>query len=190
MKIVALLHDIGKPSSKLVNKKGGYGFHNYEKIGSVMVIPILKRFGLKNERNTFYIQKMVEQHGLLKIQTDVTDSAIRRLDQMIPSIIFDDLFIFSKCDLTTKYESRRLKIIDDIDFIRKRIDEVRKMDIDLQWRSPIKGNTIKELLNITQGKIIGDIKKVTDEKIKSGEWTEKDGLDYILSLKDKINFSN
>ena len=100
------------------------------------------------------------------------------------------MFIFSKCDLTTKYESRRLKIIDDIDFIRKRIDEVRKMDIDLQWRSPINGNTIKELLNITQGKIIGDIKKVTDEKIKSGEWTEKDGLDYILSLKDKINFSN
>ena len=37
-----------------------------------------------------------------------------------------------------------------------------------------------DLLGTVEGPVIGQIKKIVDPKIKSGEWTEKDAIDYII----------
>jgi hypothetical protein len=39
------------------------------------------------------------------------------------------------------------------------------------------------LLGETTGRLIGEIKRVTDTKIKNGEWTEDDAIKYILTYK-------
>ena len=42
MKIVALLHDIGKIEVRSKNEDGNWTFHNHEAVGAEMIKPILK----------------------------------------------------------------------------------------------------------------------------------------------------
>lgn len=183
MKIVALLHDIGKISVRNKNDDGNWTFHDHENVGAKMVHKILKRFNINNKKTIDYVYRMVKYHGRVKMHRDVTESAIRRLDFEVGSDIVLDLIEFCKCDLTTKYEDKRQRIVSGLDEIKNRILEVRKKDEEAKWRSPITGTIIMEILGLGTGRMVGEIKKLTDEKIKSGEWTEEDAINYIKSKK-------
>lgn len=183
MKIVALLHDIGKIIVRSKNEDGNWTFHNHEAVGAEMVKPILKRFNITNPKTVDYIYKMVKYHGRVKMHRDVTESAIRRLDVEVGQDIILDLIEFCKCDITTKFPEKRERIVSGLETIKNRILEVRTKDKEAAWRSPITGHTIMNLLGTTTGRIIGDIKSVTDSKIKSGEWTEKEAIEYVLTFK-------
>ena len=50
MKIVALLHDIGKISVRTKNDDGNWTFHDHETVGAKMVQKILKRFNITNKK--------------------------------------------------------------------------------------------------------------------------------------------
>lgn len=178
MKLVAVFHDIGKPITKR-KKEGGWTFHNHELIGAKLTMKVFDRWGVTDVKFRDHIYRMIEHHGRLKIQRDVTESAIRRLDVTVGSDIMFDLLDFCKCDITTSYDEKRKRIQSGLDAIRERIVEIREKDEDAKWRSPITGHVIMELLNTTEGRLIGEIKRFVDPKIKSGEWTEQDGLDYI-----------
>jgi len=183
MKIVALLHDIGKISVRSKNDDGNWTFHDHENVGAKMVKKILKRFNITNKKTIDYVYRMVKYHGRVKMHRDVTESAIRRLDVEVGPDIVLELIEFCKCDITTKYEDKRQRIVSGLDEIKKRILEVRNKDNESKWRSPITGIIIMKMLGITTGRMVGDIKKVTDEKIKSGEWTEDDAIKYIETFK-------
>lgn len=183
MKIVALLHDIGKIVVRSKNDDGNWTFHNHEAVGAEMIKPILKRFNITNPKTVDYVYRMVKYHGRVKMHRDVTESAIRRLDNEVGQDIILELIEFCKCDITTKFEDKRKRIISGLDIIKERILEVRKKDEQARWRSPITGHIIMNLLGVSTGRMIGDIKNVTDSKIKSGEWTEKEAIEYILTFK-------
>ena len=38
-----------------------------------------------------------------------------------------------------------------------------------------------KLIGVSEGPVIGEIKKVVDPKLKSGKWSEKDAIDYIIN---------
>ena len=185
MKIVAILHDIGKISVRSKNEDGNWTFHDHENVGAKMVKKILKRFNITNKKTIDYVYRMVKYHGRVKMHRDVTESAIRRLDLEVGHDIVLELIEFCKCDITTKYDDKRQRIISGLDEIKNRILEVRKKDNESKWRSPITGTIIMEMLGITTGRMVGDIKKVTDEKIKSGEWTEENAISYIKTFKNE-----
>jgi len=183
MKIVALLHDIGKISVRTKNNEGNWTFHDHENVGAKMIHKILKRFNITNKKTVDYIYRMVKYHGRVKMHRDVTESAIRRLDVEVGHDIVLELIEFCKCDITTKYDDKRQRIVSGLDEIKNRILEVREKDKESKWRSPITGIIIMKMLEITTGRMVGDIKKVTDEKIKSGEWTEEDAIKYINTFR-------
>ena len=181
MKIVAILHDIGKPATKRKVEGKGWTFHNHELISANMSINILDRWGITDKKTREYIYKMIKYHGRVKMHRDVTESAIRRLDNNVGQDIIFDLINFCKCDLTTKYDHKRKRIVDSLNRITERIKEVRNKDEESKWRSPITGFVIMKLIGVSEGPVIGQIKKVVDPKLKSGEWSEKDAIDYIIS---------
>lgn len=185
MKIVALLHDIGKIVVRSKNSDGNWTFHDHENVGAKMVKIILKRFNITNKKTIDYVYRMVKYHGRVKMHRDVTESAIRRLDTEVGQDIVLELIEFCKCDITTKYDHKRQRIVSGLDEIKNRILEVRKKDEEAKWRSPITGTIIMEILGVSTGRMVGEVKKVTDEKIKSGEWTEQDALTYIYCYKIK-----
>ena len=118
MKIVALLHDIGKIKVRGKNEDGNWTFHDHENVGAKMVENILNRFNITNKKTIDYIFRMVKYHGRIKMHRDVTESAIRRLDNEVGQDIVLDLIEFCKCDITTKYPDKRQRIVSGLDEIK------------------------------------------------------------------------
>jgi len=178
MKLVALFHDIGKSSTKRYTDKG-WTFHNHEVIGAKMSDVILRKWGVTDEPLLDYVYRMIYFHGRTKMHRDVTESAIRRLDfEVGPDIIFD-LIDFCKLDLTTRFDDKRQRINSALDTIKNRIIEVREKDEEAKWRSPLTGHIVMELLGVGTGRIIGEIKKELDPKLKSGEISLDDAIEII-----------
>lgn len=182
MRLVALFHDIGKPHSKRkLNNK--WTFHNHEFLSAKLTLEIFDRLNYNDETIRNYVFNMIKYHGRVKMHRDVSESAIRRLDKDVGCDIIFDLINFCKCDLTTKFKDKKERIISGLDTIKNRIIEVREKDEKSKWRSPITGHDIMNILNIETGKLIGEIKKITDSKIKSGEWSVDDAINYIKTRK-------
>lgn len=178
MKLVAMLHDIGKPSVKSFNKDKGWTFHGHERVGADMAMKIMDR---EKESDVVkdYVYRMIKFHGRVKMHTDVTDAAIRRLCKEVGDDIIFDLIEFCKCDLTTRFDDKKQRIRDNLDAIKKRIIEVRKKDADAKWRSPISGYDIMELTGLQQGPELGRIKKEIDPRLKAGTMTRQEAITYI-----------
>jgi len=185
MKLVALFHDIGKPLTKLKKENGKWTFHNHESIGAKMTMDIFDRLNINDEILRDYVYRMIYYHGRVKIHRDVSESAIRRLDKEVGQDIMFDLIEFCKCDITTKFDDKRNRIVSNLNTIKDRIIEVRQKDKESEWRSPLTGNMIMDLLNIGTCKLIGDIKKDLDPKLKSGDITLDEAINEVLKYKKR-----
>jgi putative nucleotidyltransferase with HDIG domain len=179
MKIVALFHDIGKSDTKK-NNNNKWTFHNHESVGAELTMKILDRFNIIDVELRSYVYRMIHFHGRVKMHRDVTESAIRRLDKEVGQDIIFDLIEFCKCDITTKFDDKRNRIIISLDTIKDRIIDVRNKDKEAEWRSPLTGNMIMDLLSIEPCRLIGDIKKELDPKLKNGDITLNDAIKTII----------
>jgi tRNA nucleotidyltransferase (CCA-adding enzyme) len=177
MKLVALLHDVGKISTKKINKKGVWSFHNHEIVSANMSKKILLNLNITDEYLHDYVYRMIYFHGRTKIHRDVSESAIRRLTKEIGEDIVYDHINFCKCDITTSFSDKRNRIITNLDTIQNRIIEIKQKDEDAKWRSPLTGNLIMDILNIEPSKLVGDIKKLYDQKLKDNTVT----LDIVIT---------
>lgn len=184
MKIVALFHDLGKSKTKK-HTASGWTFHNHEAIGAYMTMNILEDWGIFNKELRSYIYRMIFFHGRTKVHRDVTESAIRRLDTEVGQDIIFDLIDFCKLDLTTKFDDKKERISSALEVIKQRIIEVREKDEEAKWRSPLTGHIVMELLDIEEGRVVGQIKRELDPKLKSGEITLNDAINYVIKNKMK-----
>ena len=203
LRLVSILHDIGKAPTKRFDKKLGWTFHNHEFVGSKMIKPIFKRLDLDMSKLK-YVIKLVKAHGKVKELTGndkdsdtmdntttkdfyVTDSAIRRFAKDMGDDV-DDLILFCKCDLTTKYEIKKQRYVNDINLLSERISEIKKADEKAKWRSPITGQMIMDEYGLGQCREVGVIKSKIETAIKNGDI--KDDYDeayaYMLTLKEVI----
>ena len=165
----ALLHDIGKVPTKKYDAKEGWTFYGHAAAGAKMVEKIFRRLHLPLDSRMEFVAKMVDMHmrPTTLAEEGVTDSAIRRL-------IFDagddieSLLTLAKCDVTTKYESKRQKIYDNLLVIEKHIQEVEEKDALRNWKNPISGDYIMETFGIGPCKTIAVLKDAVKEAILDG----------------------
>ena len=179
MKVVALFHDIGKPATKkwIVDD---WTFHGHEELSAKMWIKIIKRWGIEDEKFIDYTHRMIKYHGRTKMPRTITDSAVRRFTKEIGIDIINDLMDFCKCDITTKFEDKRVRFQSALDVIRDKCFDVAKYDEAEKWRSPLTGEIIMEALNIKPSRLIGDIKKKYDILFKEDNITLEDAIEEII----------
>ena len=165
----ALLHDIGKVPTKKYDAKEGWTFHGHAAAGAKMVEKIFRRLHLPLDSRMEFVKKMVDMHmrPTTLAEEGVTDSAIRRLIFDAGDDI-DSLLILAKCDVTTKYESKRQKIYDNLLVIEKHIQEVEEKDALRNWKNPISGDYIMETFHIGPCKTIAVLKDAVKEAILDG----------------------
>ena len=186
LRLVSILHDIGKaPTKKFINGQG-WTFQNHEYIGGKMVKKIFKRFDL-DMKYFPYVQKLITIHGRPKELTkDVSDSALRRLAKdMETSQTLDDLFVFCKCDITTKFPDKLKRQQDALETVYQEVLRVVKTDKENEWRCPISGQMVMEHFNLGAGREVGVIKKQIENAIKSGEI--KDDFDSAFEYMKNIS---
>ena len=165
----ALLHDIGKVPTKKYDAKEGWTFYGHAAAGAKMVEKIFRRLHLPLDSRMEFVKKMVGMHmrPTTLAEEGVTDSAIRRLIFDAGDDI-DNLLILAKCDVTTKYESKRQKIYDNLLVIEKHIQEVEEKDALRNWKNPISGDYIMETFHIGPCKTIAVLKDAVKEAILDG----------------------
>ena len=181
----ALLHDIGKATTKKFDKKIGWTFHGHELIGSKMVYKIFKRLKLPLNEKMKYVQKIVflSSRPVILSQKKITDSAIRRIIYDAGDYI-DDLITLCEADITTKNIKRFNLYHENFKIVRKKIKEVENRDRIRNFQPPISGEYIMNYFKINPCKEIGIIKEKIKEAILEGEI--KNNHEQSLKMMKKI----
>ena len=189
----ALLHDIGKPSTKRYHDKNGWSFHGHEFVGSKMVPKIFKRLKLPLNKDMEYVKKLVllSSRPLALIEDHVTDSAIRRLLFEAGDEI-DDLMLLCEADITTKNKKRYQKYKNNLKTVRKKMVEIEERDKIRNFQPPISGEEIMKIFNLKPSRPVGMIKEAIKEAILEGKIKNdhQEAMAYMLRVGNEIISNN
>jgi len=156
-----------------------------------MLEDISRRMKFSNKTKN-YIQKLTALHlrPISLAKKEVTDSAIRRLI-VDGSEHLDDLMLLCRADITTKNPDNVKKYLSNFDRVEKRMNEVDKLDELRSFQSPVKGDEIMKMFNLSAGKKIGAIKSLIEEAILDGEIgnSHKEAIKFLNVLKKTDKFS-
>ncbi|MBF4562576.1 CCA tRNA nucleotidyltransferase [Microbacterium sp. VKM Ac-2870] len=156
LRLAALLHDIGKPSTRRLEPGGAVSFHHHDVKGARLARKRLQ--ALRFDGDTIAaVTQLIEQHLRFfgYAEGAWTDSAVRRYvrdagDQL------ERLHILTRADVTTRNAKKATRLRRAYDDIEWRIDELAAQEELDAIRPELDGNRIQEILGIGPGREVGE----------------------------------
>jgi poly(A) polymerase len=152
----ALLHDIGKPSTRRHEPDGGVSFHHHEVVGAKMT--------RRRMRALKYPKQMVEDVSQLVYlhlrfhgygDAKWTDSAVRRYVTDAGPLL-PRLHKLVRADCTTRNQRRAAWLQANYDELETRIAELAAKEDLERVRPDLDGNEIMEILGVPAGPLVGE----------------------------------
>ena len=155
LRMAALLHDIGKPTTRRFEKDGSVTFRAHDVIGARMAAKRLRalRFDKQTEKN---VARLVELHlrafGFGEHQW--TDSAVRRFVRDAGPLL-SRLVRLIRADITSQNRRKINRLQAANDELARRIVEIAEQEELEAIRPDLDGQEIMEILGIKPGREVG-----------------------------------
>ncbi|WGD37332.1 CCA tRNA nucleotidyltransferase [Lysinibacter sp. HNR] len=155
VRLAALLHDIGKPSTRRFESGGVVTFHHHDVVGSKMSKKRLR--ALRYDNDTIRaVGRLVELHLRFFGYTDAkwSDSAVRRyVRDAGPEL--ERLHVLVRADVTTQNVRKADRLAFAYDDLEDRIRILREQEELDAVRPDLNGEQIMKILNLTPGPVVG-----------------------------------
>ncbi|WP_309067731.1 CCA tRNA nucleotidyltransferase [Microbacterium sp.] len=155
LRLAALLHDIGKPRTRKLEKGGAVTFHHHDIVGARMARKRLQ--ALRFDGDTIdAVTKLIELHLRFfgYAEGAWTDSAVRRYVRDAGSQL-ERLHILTRADVTTRNRRKAQRLATAYDDIEARIVVLREQEELDAIRPELDGNRIQHVLGIAPGPEVG-----------------------------------
>ena len=164
LSLAALLHDLGKPRTRVIDAEGKTRFFGHETVGATLAREWLEAMRFSGEMIA-NVALLVKNHMRFTGLTNLSPSAARRLVRDLGDQL-DRLLALVEADANAlKPGVRGL----DLGPIRAQIAETLRETPRETLVSPLDGNEISTLTGLGSGPSIGRIKKQLTEMVLSGE---------------------
>ncbi|MFH8252853.1 CCA tRNA nucleotidyltransferase [Microbacterium sp. B2969] len=169
LRLAALLHDIGKPATRKLERGGGVTFHHHDIKGARLAKKRLQALRFDSD-TTNVVSRLIELHLRFfgYAEGAWTDSAVRRYVRDAGAEL-ERLHILTRADVTTRNKRKAARLAGAYDDIERRIDELAAQEQLDAMRPELDGNRIQEILGIGPGREVGEAYKfLLDVRLDEG----------------------
>ena len=156
LRLAALLHDIGKPATRRLERGGTVSFYLHDVVGAKLAAKRLRKLRFDNETITA-VCRLIELHLRFFGYTEGawTDSAVRRYVRDAGPLL-ERLHILTRADVTTRNRRKADQLSFAYDDLEARIHQLSEAEELASVRPELDGEKIMQILGIGPGRSVGD----------------------------------
>ena len=178
----SLLHDIGKPATRRIEKGGVVTFHHHDVVGAKLAARRLKAMRFDND-TIAGVSRLIELHLRFFGYSDAawTDSAVRRYvrdagDQL------ERLHILTRADVTTRNRRKADRLSFAYDDLEERIAAIAEAEGIAAVRPELDGQQIMQVLQLKPGPEVGEAYRyLLDVRLDEGPLGEDVARERLLA---------
>jgi poly(A) polymerase len=155
LRLAALLHDIGKPSTRKIESGGVVTFHHHDAVGAKLAAKRLRALRFDND-TIAAVSRLIELHLRFFGYTDGawTDSAVRRYVRDAGPLL-ERLHILTRADVTTRNRKKADRLSFAYDDLEERIAAIAEAEGVAALRPDLDGERIMQILDLEPGPEVG-----------------------------------